>query len=91
MAESDPNHVVEDGGGVVRYWSMPNAENVLAIGRVDCRPEWIDRRRWAESEPGWRSVPSLYCLLMADEGGTEITETEAFDVIRRWKTRDVGI
>ncbi len=40
--------------------------------------------RWARADPGWVRVPSLFRLFYDGEGGIEISEAAAFEMIQRW-------
>jgi hypothetical protein len=69
----------------IRFWVLPSRNGVVSVARITCCLGAIHCERWAKSEPGWRSVPSLFGLLYDGEGGIEITEMEAVEIIESWR------
>jgi hypothetical protein len=67
-----------------RFFAMPNSEDVVSIARLKRTPGALCCERWARSEPGWKSVPSLFTLIYDGEGGAEISEGEALGMIHKW-------
>ena len=68
----------------IRYWALPSLANVVSVARMTWRPGFLLFVRWAESDLKWAQVPSLFRLLHDGEGGTEITEMEALEIVQRW-------
>jgi len=68
---------------LVRYWAMPSLRNVVSVARMTSQPGYLLLGRWAASEPGWVQVPSLYRLVYDGEGGTEVTEIDALEIMGR--------
>jgi len=63
---------------------MPSLRSVVSMARMTSRPGYLLIERWAESDPKWVRVPSLFRLLHDGEGGVEVTEIEALVIIGRW-------
>ena len=68
----------------IRCWAMPSLANVVSVARMTWQPDSLLFERWAESDPKWVRVPSLFRLFHDGEGGVEVTEIEALVIIGRW-------